>query len=260
MYFIDVQGTLIDDKNRLPIKGATDFIDKLNQKRIPYIIVTNNTKQESLDFIEYINSIGFNITKDNYLDPLQTIKDIPTKELIAFGTNEFLSILKNRGFNIDSKKPEVALLGIKKNYNSEEFATIIDAILTFKTKLIGMHGTTIYAKDGRRYPAVGSYLKMLEFATGVTSSVIGKPSEIFYNKALSLIQTTYNNNSISFKDIVMISDDLKGDLVGAKNLGMQTVFVLSGKYKNASEIIPSISKYEQPNRVENSIQDLLKEL
>ena len=38
MYFIDVQGTLIDDKDKLPIKGSIEFIDKLNRENIPYII------------------------------------------------------------------------------------------------------------------------------------------------------------------------------------------------------------------------------
>lgn len=37
------------------------------------------------------------------------------------------------------------------------------------------------------------------------------------------------DNSLNFKDIKIISDDARGDLSGAKNLGMQTVLVLSGK-------------------------------
>lgn len=31
-YFIDVQGTLIDDINKDPINGAIEFIDTLNEK------------------------------------------------------------------------------------------------------------------------------------------------------------------------------------------------------------------------------------
>ena len=43
-YFIDVQGTLIDDDKK-PISGALEFIDSLNEKSIEYIVVTNNTKK-----------------------------------------------------------------------------------------------------------------------------------------------------------------------------------------------------------------------
>ena len=50
----------------------------------------------------------------------------------------------------------------------------------------------------------------------------------------------------SFDKITIISDDVKGDLVGAGVLGMRTVFVLSGKYKKAEEIIPMLERSQQP--------------
>ena len=49
-FFIDVQGTLIDDINKEPIDGACEFIDFLNNENIPYMVVTNNTKKASKDF------------------------------------------------------------------------------------------------------------------------------------------------------------------------------------------------------------------
>ena len=44
MYFIDVQGTLISDSDKSPINGACELLKKLNQKQIPYVVITNNTK------------------------------------------------------------------------------------------------------------------------------------------------------------------------------------------------------------------------
>lgn len=259
MYFIDVQGTLIDDIEKKPIDGSIELIDKLNSKNIPYMVVTNNTKQKSENFLNYLNSVGLNISMDNYLDPLQTLHEIGTKELVAFGTDDFLSILKESGYKIDSRNPEAVLLGVKKDYSSDEFATAIENILEHNPKLIGMHGTSIYAKDGRRYPGVGAILKMIEFATGSTSSVIGKPSKIFYEKALHKLQKRYSRE-IKFSDITMVSDDLTGDLVGAKEMGISTIFVLSGKYKKAEEIVPKIPKEMRPNRVEKSVKEILKDI
>jgi NagD protein len=259
LYFIDVQGTLIDDKHREPIEGSIELIDELNSSNTPYIVVTNNTKQKSEEFLSYLNSLGFKIDKENYLDPLQTLSEIGTEELLAFGTPDFLSILEESGYKINSKKPEAVLLGVKKDYSSDEFAEAIEAVLEFSPKLIGMHGTSIYAKDGRRYPGVGAILKMIEFSTGSTSSVIGKPSKIFYEKALQKIQNRYKS-SIDFSDITMISDDLQGDLVGAKEMGMRTVFVLSGKYRVAEEIVPKIPEAMRPDRVENSVNAIYQEL
>ncbi|MFT7003818.1 MAG: NagD protein, partial [Sulfurimonas sp.] len=69
MYFIDVQGTLISDSDKSPIRGSIEFIDMCNDKNIPYMIITNNTKKESNDFYNYLHSIGFNFSFSKYLDP-----------------------------------------------------------------------------------------------------------------------------------------------------------------------------------------------
>ena len=70
MYFIDVQGTLISDSDKSPIRGSIAFIDRLNADKTPYMVITNNTKKSSEDFYIYLKSIGFNFGFDKYLDPL----------------------------------------------------------------------------------------------------------------------------------------------------------------------------------------------
>lgn len=76
MFFIDVQGTLIDDINKKPIDGAYEFIDNLNEENIPYVVITNNTKKLSSDFLKFLQDLGFNITEKNYIDPFVILKDI----------------------------------------------------------------------------------------------------------------------------------------------------------------------------------------
>ena len=65
MYFIDVQGTLISDIDKSPIRGSIEFIDMLNEKDIPYVVVTNNTKSPSKEFYNFLQKQGFNFGFDN---------------------------------------------------------------------------------------------------------------------------------------------------------------------------------------------------
>ena len=76
MYFIDVQGTLLSDSDKSLIKGAKELIDFLNQKDIPYIVITNNTKFISDDFLENLRSKGLEIKDNAYLDPFCVLKEI----------------------------------------------------------------------------------------------------------------------------------------------------------------------------------------
>lgn len=258
-YFIDVQGTLICDDDRLPIRGSKEFIDALNKQNIPYIVITNNTKHASEDFLKYLQSIGLEIKKEHYLDPLMMLESKLQKEdgIAAYGTQEFLHVIEDMGFKLDFKNPQTVLISIKKDYDAEEYAQIIDFLLK-GAKLIGMHETTLYAKDQKRYPGVGAILKMLSFAASVSYEVVGKPSESFYKEALRKIQT--QNEQISFKDLTIISDDVKGDLIGASMLGMETLFVLSGKYKKAEEIIPFLKPEERPDFVYSDMQEVMERL
>ena len=258
MYFIDVQGTLISDSDKSPINGSIEFIDMLNKKNIPYMVVTNNTKKQSETFYNYLRDIGFDFSFDRYLDPLMLLESRVVKESVAaYGSQEFLDTLVGMGYKLDYKNPKTVLIAIKEDFNADEYAQMIDFLLGGAT-LVGMHETSIYAKNSKRYPGVGAILKMLEFATSVSYDVIGKPSDAFYGEALKTLKL--QNPHAKFSDIVMISDDVKGDLGGAKELGMKTIFVTSGKYKTKDEIVPFLKDELKPDFVYADMQEILEKI
>ena len=248
--FIDVQGTLIDDVQRLPIPGAVEFIDALNERSIPYVIITNNTKRR--DFLEYLQGLGFAIDRKRYIDPLMVLGAVLSPRKIAsYGVPEFLGVLRHMGYTLDYQNPEAVVLSVKSDYTFEEFAQI-DEFLLQGAQLIGMHKTSLYAKGGKRYPGVGALLEMFSFACGVEYSVVGKPSKLFFDQALKKL------GSEGYEDVWIISDDVQGDLMGAAQLGMKSCFVLSGKFKSAEEILPRLGF--RPDCIAPSIKEAAKEL
>ncbi len=256
MYFIDVQGTLISDSDKSPIRGSIEFIDELNEKKIPYMVITNNTKKASDVFHGYLKSIGFNFDFSKYLDPLMLLESCVEKEAVAaYGAEEFLEVLRGMGYVFDYDNPKTVLVAIKEDFSSDEYAQMIDFLLNGAT-LVGMHETSIYVKNNKRYPGVGAVLKLLEFATSTPYTVVGKPSEAFYNESLNRLKTQAVN--AEFSDITIISDDVKGDLGGAKEMGMKTFFVTSGKYKSADEIVPFLKDELKPDEVYADMQDILE--
>ncbi len=130
-----------------------------------------------------------------------------------------------------------------KEFDSEDYASMIEMVMS-GAKLIGMHATSTYAKDGRRYAGVGAIMKMVSYATGSSYEVIGKPSSAFYHEALKLLHVK------NFTDVEMVSDDAVGDLVGIKELGAKTTLVLSGKCKSEKEAL----------HVKNSIDKIVSDI
>jgi NagD protein len=220
------------------------------------MVITNNTKKASSDFYGYLTSIGFDFSFDKYLDPLMLLESRVSKEAVsAYGAEEFLKTLKNMGYALDYENPKSVLIAIKEDFSADEYAQMIDFLLA-GASLVGMHETSIYAKNNKRYPGVGAILKMLEFATSTSYEVVGKPSEAFYQEALSRLKM--QEESAEFEKITIISDDVKGDLGGAKALGMKSVFVTSGKYRTAEEIVPFLEEAAKPDLILEDMQAVLE--
>jgi len=241
-YFIDIQGTLIDDKDFLPLPGAIEFTKYLKQNNIPFILLTNNTKRESKEFIEYLKDLGFEF--DNYLDPLMVLDEVIEGKIAPYGNEKFVNIL-SKNYEIDYKNPKNVVLGIKL-YSNDEFAKIIESLLR-GANLIGMHKTSLYNKGDKRYPGLGAILEMLKYATGKDYEIVGKPSIRFFKKASEVL-------GLNFDKITIISDDLYGDILPAMDLGIKGVLVLSGKIKNEKEIS------KKPDEIYTNVGECLKKL
>lgn len=251
-YFIDIQGTLLSDEDKSPINGAIELIEYLNKTSTPYTLVTNNTKQISSELIEELHVKGFGF--ENFIDPLMVLKDmVKGKSVKPYGSEKFHSILPKLGLHV-KENADIILIASDDRFDAKSFANMIDDVLNGAVP-IGMHATSTYVKNGFRYPGVGAILAMIEYATGVKADVVGKPSKTFYESALSILKK--QNKDLKFSDIVMISDDGIGDLAGAKDLGIKTNLVLSGKCKSKDEIKSIESKID---KIYENVGEILKVL
>ena len=160
--------------------------------------------------------------------------------------------LTNLGYKLEYKKPEAVLIASYDNFSFDDFASMIE-FENLGIKIIAMHETSIYKKNSRSYPGVGSIMAMLHYATNCKYEVVGKPSKAFYEQALTLLQK--QNKNAKFSDVLIISDDFKGDLLKAKDIGMKTALVLSGKIKSTANLDTNKLDF-----VYSSVNDCLKEI
>ncbi|TQR30633.1 HAD family hydrolase [Campylobacter sp. MIT 99-7217] len=258
MFFLDVQGTLLSDKDKSLIEGAKQLIEHLNLKKLPYVIITNNTKK--LDFLQILRQKELAIKENAYIDPFFVLSTLmrklfkakPYENIAAFGSEPFLQSLENLGFKLDFQSPQALLIASWDGFNFKDFAKMIE-LAKKGVKVIAMHETSIYKKDGLSYPGVGAIMHMLKYACDLKYEVVGKPSLAFYKEALNLLKK--QDERAEFKDITIISDDYKGDLIEAKRLGMKTKLVLSGKLSSSDGLDKSFLDGVYP-----SVLQILKEL
>lgn len=232
MFFIDVQGTLLSDSDKSLINGARELILLLNQRQIPYVIITNNTKD--LNLLSKLRQKGLEIKQNAYIDPFIVLESFlkPCK-IAAFGSKEFQNALVDLGFELDFKAPAAVAVASFDDFKFSDFALMIE-LAKEQLPFFAMHKTSIYKKNHRLYPGVGAIMAMIEYATSLKYEVIGKPSKAFYEAALKLLKN--QDKGAKFENTFIISDDFKGDLVGAKALKMKTALVLSGKISDTKAL------------------------
>lgn len=103
-----------------------------------------------------------------------------------------------------------------------------------------------YWLDGDRLALdAGPFVAALEFATGRTASVAGKPSPAFYAAALRSL-------GIEAGAAAMVGDDLWSDVEGAQRAGLQGWLVRTGKYRESTLRESGI----RPDRILDSIAAL----
>jgi HAD superfamily hydrolase (TIGR01458 family) len=80
-----------------------------------------------------------------------------------------------------------------------------------------------YSEEGLALDA-GAFVAALEYAFGTKASVIGKPSKAYFEVAR-------NELAIPPDDVYMIGDDVETDINGARDAGLGTILVRTGKYR-----------------------------
>jgi len=112
--------------------------------------------------------------------------------------------------------------------------------------LIALSRDRYWLRQGSLVLDAGPFVAGLEFASGKSAIVAGKPSTAFYAKALDSMGLG------SPETAAMVGDDLWSDVQGAQRAGLQGWLVRTGKYLQASVTESGI----RPDRILESVAAL----
>lgn len=149
----------------------------------------------------------------------------------------------------EDEETEVVLVGLDTSLDYQKLKIATNALVKNKAYLLALHKNRVYKDErGELSPSVGVVVKALEYACQKRAKVFGKPNPAFFREVLKRLKAKPD-------DCMMISDDPLSDLLGAKKLGMKTVFVTSGKYKD-EEILKTLNNKFQPDLIYQNISQI----
>jgi len=252
---IDMDGVLTKDKELNLFDFAPEFISFLKEKKIPFRIVSNNSTRSPDLIVSRLREKGLNIEAKEFISPVavlpQYLRERGIKSIFVIGTDMLKDFLKGQGFDVkDNHEVDAVIIGQDKSVNFEKIKKATSAVFLNKAKIIPVNRSKIVKdSDGLYFPGAGSYAEMLKHATNYKEEIpnLGKPSKEFIELALT---------GLPGEKVFLISDDIYTDLMGAKELGIGTIFMTTGKYP-AEELKKANFK---PDYVFNSLKELKAEI
>lgn len=222
-YLIDLDGTIYKGKSRIP--AGERFIERLQEKGIPYMLVTNNTTRTPESVQEMLR--GFNVET-----PLETIYTATMatvdymndmnrgKTAYVIGEEGLKKAIADAGYVEDTKNPAYVVVGLDWNVTYDKLATATLAIQN-GALFIGTNPDLNIPTERGLLPGAGSLNALLEAATRIKPVFIGKPNAIIMNKALEILNIPRNQ-------AVMVGDNYLTDIMAGINNDIDTLLVTTG--------------------------------
>lgn len=231
VWLVDIEGVLVRDKRYRPVPGSVDWLNGLAAAGDPFCLVSNNTTHRPGELIAALRGVGFQVTPDHLVGALSLgvdwLRERGRRRLLWLGTPHLADFWREEGFEpaAPGGPCDAVVLGVNSDLATADLDRALDPILEQGADLVCLHRNLFYLDAaGRRRLGPGAWASALEALGGAGKVVtVGKPSERIYHEALKRV-------GAEPAEALFISDDPVADLVTAGRLGMQTAFVLSGKY------------------------------
>lgn len=240
----DMDGVWFVEDRALP--GAIDTLARLRARAIPIRFVTNTTTTTRAQMARKMLEMGFDVEESEFVTTptaaaaLMRQAGIERVKLVISPSirNEFPGLTNNQPY----QAIVIGDIGRAWNYDlmSELFRIVMDG-----AEIVALHkGRYWQVADGLALD-IGAFVAGLEYATGKTAAVVGKPSPAMFYAAMTEL-------GMEADDLVMIGDDIYNDIAGAQAAGLRGVLVKSGKYRESAVARSGVT----PDLVIESIADL----
>ena len=239
--FFDIEGTLTHEGR--PIAGAAEVLHMVRDGGANIRFLTNITSRMPQTIAEDLRKFGLPANDDEVLTAatacatyvgfrnLETVRlIIPEKVRPLFAD-----------FKEDRHNPSAVIIGDV----AEQFDfNLLDDIfrqIDGGSELIAMSRNLFWFNKGRKQLDAGAFVSALELATGQEATVCGKPSEVIFSMAVKSLEDPQCR-------ILVVGDDIKTDIAGANQAGLEAILVGTGKYTDQdclcvpyADFLPSVA-------------------
>ncbi|HES0223083.1 TPA: TIGR01457 family HAD-type hydrolase [Streptococcus pyogenes] len=246
-YLIDLDGTIYQGKNRIP--AGERFIKRLQERGIPYLLVTNNTTRtpemvQSMLANQFHVETGIETIYTATMATVDYMNDMNRgKTAYVIGETGLKSAIAAAGYVEELENPAYVVVGLDSQVTYEMLAIATLAIQK-GALFIGTNPDLNIPTERGLMPGAGALNALVEAATRVKPVFIGKPNAIIMNKSLEVL-------GIQRSEAVMVGDNYLTDIMAGIQNDIATILVTTGFTR--PEEVPTLPI--QPDHVLSSLDE-----
>jgi len=238
---LDLDGVLYVGDQSLP--DAAWAVRHLREAGFGLAGVTNTTTQSRHTITEKLVEMDIPLAEDQIHTPAAlAMVRIGDKSAHLFVHDELREDFSS--IHEDKDQPDFVVMGDigGEGYPPETLREIFLHMMN-GAQLLALHKNRFWQKPDGLHLDLGVFVTAIEYATGREAEILGKPSADFFHDICRNIGTDPAQT-------LMVGDDVESDIGGAKDAGLKTALVQTGKYREdfvkqsgikADLVLPSIA-------------------
>jgi HAD superfamily hydrolase (TIGR01458 family) len=244
---LDIDGVL--HVSGITIDGAAEAVRRLRADGHRLRFLTNNTTQPRVRLVESLRRLGIDLGDDELqTTPAAAARALAGRRVLALTMPAIREDLE--GVELVGEHADAVLLGgADETAETNQVFSYMNLARAFAELEAGadlycLHKNAWWQTSRGALLDAGAFVAGLEYAAGVTATVLGKPSAAYFEAALEAIDADPER-------AWMVGDDVDADIGGAGALGMHTILVRTGKFREDAGAWSA-----QPEVVVDSIADV----
>ncbi|MES9871447.1 MAG: TIGR01458 family HAD-type hydrolase [Sedimenticola sp.] len=214
------------------IDGAAEVLDWVREMRIPHLFLTNTTSRPRSAIVTRLAAMGIAVDEAEILTPpvaatawIVEQKAEPVALFLPQATGVEFSGLELLDEGLEEGAGAVVVGDLGEAWDFSRLNRAFRLLMGGSRPALVALGMTRYwrAPDGLRLDTA-PFVMALSHAAGTEPQVMGKPSPAFFRVALGML-------GVPAREVVMIGDDIRGDVAGAQAAGIKGLLVKTGKFQ-----------------------------
>ncbi|MCK4356653.1 HAD-IIA family hydrolase [Candidatus Bipolaricaulota bacterium] len=220
----DLDGTLYRGRSSIP--SAVETINHL-KNRADLLFLSNNGNQSATALAQRLRTLGFNVSNDEVISSVTiTVEYVSSLQqdasIFVLNSGDLPRALQAAGHRlVAAEEAQFVVVGVDMELTYDKLAQGLFALRN-GARFIATNTDAVYPREEGVYPAAGAIVGAFRGMGFEPEQYCGKPDRWAVEKALSL-----RGMRIGL-DCLMVGDHLETDIVGAQNIGVDSVLVLTG--------------------------------